>query len=430
MDFLRYTGVITTSYVEADGRIEIEAEVTDLITGCPHCGKEGILTGNGTETQCFWDMPRGIKPCWVMFTKQLYKCTSCGKQHGRNLPFLPVAKSQISPRLISLIYELIDEGINYTTIARWAGPDDSTIRDIRDKRNAERAISGVTRLTSGFLGLDDWQHGRLRQLRGILVDVGHPMPITLFKRITHEVLKEKLGDYLAAHPEVRVIVIDMSETFHSFLRKHFPLITIVIDHFHVKQALEKLMTEICEELAESLAPVKPENVPQQQELLGESDTPKTLPQEKKQKKTNPLATEFRKYRKVWMKKPDERTERDRNLIKAWAATFPLFTEILERRDAIYRIYETATSARDARRQFLAWRRSLSEDAVKYYEPFIKMVATWGKEIAAYFDFPERPTNAFTEAMVGEVKRWNDAGRWVSFEVLRARFESYVPKSQL
>ncbi len=93
-------------------------------------------------------------------------------------------------------------------------------------------------------------------MRGILTDPVSRMPITLFERITHKVLDEKLGDYLAVHPEARVIVIDMSETFHPFLRQHFPHIIIVIDHFHVKQALEKLMTEICEQLAES-RPVPP-----------------------------------------------------------------------------------------------------------------------------------------------------------------------------
>jgi transposase len=265
-------------------------------------------------------------------------------------------------------------------------------------------------------------------MRGILVDAVDRMPITLFERITEKALKEKLGEYLATHPEVKVIVIDMSETFHPFLQKYFPRIIIVIDHYHVKQALEKLITKICEELAESIAPVKPENIPQQRQLFVESDSPKPLTKRGTKKKTNPLAKQFRKYRRVWMKKPDERTKRDRNLIKAWAATFPLFTEILERRDAIYRIYETATSGRDAKRQFLAWRRSLSADAAEQYEPFIQMVSTWGKEIAAYFDFPERPNNGFTEAMVREVKRRNDAGRWVSIEVLRARFENYVPKS--
>ena len=429
VDFLHYPGVITTSFEETDEKILVDAEVSEPIAVCPYCGREGTLIGNGTETQYFWDMPCGKKPCWVTFRKQLYECRSCAKPHGRNLPFLPPAKSQISPRLTSHIFELIDEGINYTKIARWTGPSDSTIRDIRDKRNAERAINRGARLTSGFLGLDDWQHGRCRKMCGILVDVVNRMPLTLFERITEKKLKEKLGEYLSNHPEVRVIVIDMSETFYPVLQQYFPGLVIVIDHFHVKQALEKLITKICEELAESIAPVKPENIPQQQHLFVESGAPKPLPKKARKKKTNPLARQFRKYRRVWMKKPDVRTKRDQNLIKSWAATFPVLTEILERRDAIYQIYETAKTGRDAKRKFLTWRRSLSADAAEQYEPFVQMVSTWGKEIAAYFDFPERPSNGFTEAMVGEVKRWNDAGRWVSFEVLRARFENYVPKSQ-
>lgn len=429
VDFLHYPGVVTTSIEETDEMILVDAEVSELITVCPHCSNAGTLIGNGRETQYFWDMPCGKKPCWVTFRKQLYKCKSCGKPQGRSLPFLPGPKSQISPRLIIHINDLIDEGINYTTIARWTGPDDSTIRDIRDKRSAERAINRGAGITSGFLGLDDWQHGRRRKMRGILVDVVNRMPITLLEQVTRKVLKERLGEYLAAHPEVKVIVIDMSKTFRSFLRKHFPNITIVADHFHVKQALEKRISRICDELATPVIAAAEVCALGQMTLFG-AEIAGEPPKVKKGPKNNRVATQLKKYRKVWMKKPEDRVKRDGELIKAWSATYPLLAEILDSRDALYRIWDTATSARDAKRQFLAWLRSLSPDAAKSYAPFIQMVFKWRNETAAYFDFPEHPTNAFTEAMVREVKLWNDAGRWVSIKVLRARFESYVPKGQL
>jgi transposase len=430
VDFLRHTGVITTSFEETDEKILIEAEVSELIAVCPHCGKDGTLGGNGTETQYFWEMPQGTKPCWVTFTKQLYLCRSCGKQSGRNLLFLPPPKSQISPRLLDHIYDLMDDGVNYTTISRWTGPDDSTIRVIRDKRDAARASSRAIRPTSGFLGLDDWQHGRRRKMRGILTDVVYRLPITLFERITIKKLKEYLGKYLADHPEVRVVVIDMSKTFRNFLQKHFPHIIIVADHFHIKQALEKRITRICNELAVPVIAAAEVCVSQQMNLFGEEIAGQPAKGRKaKNKKNSRVATELKKYRKVFMKKPEDKDERDRKQIKAWSGTYPLLAEILDRRDALYRIWDTAASAMDAKRQFVAWLRSLSPDATKKFASFIQMVLSWRKEIAVYFDFPEHPTNAFTESMVREVKHWNDAGRWVSFEVLRARFESYVPKNK-
>ena len=302
VDFLRYPGVITTSFEETAEKILVDAEVSDPIAICPHCGKEGRLVGNGTETQYFWDMPDGKKPCWVTFTKQLYLCKACGKPCGRSHSFLPAAKSQIAPKLLGYIYQLIDDGINYTKIARWTGPDDSTIRDIRDKRDAERAITQGTRLTSGFLGLDDWQHGRRRKMRGIFTDVVYRMPITLFERVTGKVLKEKLGEYLAAHPEVKVVVIDMSQTFRNFLQKHFPHIIIVADHFHVKQALEKRISRICNELATPvIAAAEASESPQltlfSVQIAGEPVKRKKAPRD------NRVATQLKKYRKVWMKNP-------------------------------------------------------------------------------------------------------------------------------
>jgi transposase-like protein len=130
-DYLNLTGIVTTSVSEIAGKIWVEAEVTAPMTKCPHCDAVGTLTGDGVISQRFWDIPNGGKPLWVTLQNPLYKCAACHKYCQHYLSFLsPQAKLTI--RLVEQILSLIDAGYTCTDIARITGPDESTIRRVRD----------------------------------------------------------------------------------------------------------------------------------------------------------------------------------------------------------------------------------------------------------------------------------------------------------
>jgi hypothetical protein len=304
-DYLNLPGIITTCPGKTGE--PVQAEVTVELTKCPHCGSEGTLTGNGVETQTFWDSPDG-KPRRVTLRKQLYQCSNkaCGKPCSYELTFLPTPTAKVTTRLTKHILWLIDAGHTYTDIATMTGPDESTIRKIRDQRDSAR-VAPEHRYTE-FLGLDDWKHGRLGKMRAIFVDVGNKMPIDLFKTCRAKDLAKDLARYLEMHPEARVIAIDMSKTFWNLLRKHFPQLTIVIDHYHVKQAFERFMSTLCDQLAKPEAAVNAKSISQQQNLFCDSDTfQKPFENGPKSKEEKRIARRFKKYRRVFMKK--KQTER-------------------------------------------------------------------------------------------------------------------------
>jgi hypothetical protein len=116
----------------------------------------------------------------ITLKKQVYRCKACHESCTHDLPFLLTPKAQITTRPARFIVSLMDLGITYSDIARITGPNDRTIRDIRNRRDAERALNPVPRYTV-ILGLDDWQHGDLRKRRAMLVDRGNKMPIDLFE---------------------------------------------------------------------------------------------------------------------------------------------------------------------------------------------------------------------------------------------------------
>jgi transposase len=158
--------------------------------------------------------------------------------------FVSIAPSAIVTELILL---LIDAGYTNTDIARITGPDESTVRRIRDKRDSVQVVPAHRH--PEFLGVDEWKHCDQREMRAILVDVGNKMPVDLFDACKADNLALEPKRLLVAHPEVRAIVIDMSGAFRNLLQKGFPDLIIVVDHYHVKQALESAFP--CTPLAEN-----------------------------------------------------------------------------------------------------------------------------------------------------------------------------------
>jgi transposase len=229
------------------------------------------------------------------------------------------------------------------------------------------------------------------------------------------------------------MVIDMCDPFRTILRGDHPQLLIVVDPYHVKQHLEKQMPGICDLLAQAEFKETTPSDPRQQNLFGEQGTlPISDAERTKSTEEKRLAKKFKGYRKVSMGDPEGPVGRKKACIQAWSATYPMLADILDRRDAFYRLWASAQSTKDAKADYDAWVASLSElgpDVKQVFAGFVATVLEWREEIFAYFDVPEKPSNGFTESMVGVVKRWNAIAKHESFPVLRHKFQHYVPKSK-
>jgi transposase len=455
VDYLRLAGIITIDVKDGDKLIEVEAEVAAPLTKCPNCGAVDTLQGDGAPSQSFWDLPNG-KPRWVTLTKQDYKCKVCHQTCKHNLDFLPSPKAQITTRLVTLIILLIDLGLTYMSIAELTGPDDSTIRDIRDIRDADRALN-PTFVYAEIIALDDWQQGRRKKKRVILLAPLLKANIDLFATCRSEDFTEsgkllrardgslrrqpdrlivglatELKRYLSKHPETRVVVMDMCKSFRTIFRRDHPQLLAVIDPYHVKQLLEKMMPDICDRLAQVEVTEITLSDPRQPNLFGdEGSLPISDPKRIKSTDEKRLAKRFKRYRKVSMDDPEGPVGREKACIQAWSATYPMLADILDRRDAFYRLWDSAQNTKDALAEYDIWVASLwklGPDVAQVFAGFVATVQDWREEIFAYFDIPERPSNGFTEAMVGVVKRWIAIARYESFPVLRHKYKRYVPKS--
>lgn len=93
--------------------------------------------------------------------------------------------------------------------------------------------------TSGHVGLDDFAKKKGHEYMCIIVDHYTRRPLALFdSRYGHEIT-----DWLKAHPEIKTVTRDGSQTYESIISAASEHIVQVSDRFHLMQALKKNAVE-------------------------------------------------------------------------------------------------------------------------------------------------------------------------------------------
>ena len=117
--------------------------------------------------------------------------------------------------------------------------------------------------TSGYVGIDDLAYRkRFRYMCGI-VDHYTRKPLALFdSRYGNEI-----GDWLKAHPEIRLVTRDGSMSYASIISKALPDIPQVSDRFHLIENLRKTMVESIRKRMEQSEAPQPYPYPSEQEAV-------------------------------------------------------------------------------------------------------------------------------------------------------------------
>lgn len=89
------------------------------------------------------------------------------------------------------------------------------------------------------------------------------------------------------------------------------------------------------------------------------------------------------------------------------------------KEAFYRIYDDPEKA-SAMRAFEAWENTLPDAGLDEFRSLAKTVHNHYEDIFAYWDSPNRLTNAYTECLNGLIKVANRMGRGYSYEIIRAK----------
>jgi transposase len=201
-------------------------------------------------------LPIGSKGALFEFDVHRLRCEDCGAFQNESLDFLSHPKARITKAVERQIIELRRE-MSISALAKHFQIDWRTVKDV-EKRHLERKYAKVSLRDVESIGMDEicvghWPDGKLRfltvvrdNMSGAVLFIGEGKGIDALAKFKCRLRK--------AAKRIKVVTMDMSSAFISWVEANLPNAEIVFDHFHViklvNDRLDKVRRTICAELDE------------------------------------------------------------------------------------------------------------------------------------------------------------------------------------
>lgn len=197
---------------------------------CPHCQGHQLRLKDRREREVRHE-GIGRRPSVIVYTSRKYKCKDCGKYFWENPPFVQPRRRSTEPFRKQVVTEHV-EGVSLRRLSLHWGLSASTI----DRWNKERMRAlGREKLSypcPRVLGIDEHFFTKRDGFATTLCDLAHHRVYDVILGRSESSLNGALRR-LEGREQVRVVVMDMSETYRGIARKWFPNAKLVVDRFHV-----------------------------------------------------------------------------------------------------------------------------------------------------------------------------------------------------
>ena len=211
----------------------------DICT-CPVCGSHNIIKF-GKKERCIKDDYISNRTTYLYVQFFRLRCKDCLKLFNDSIPFVE-GKKTISLALKLNIIEDLRQDVSFTSIANKRHVAIQTIIDI-----FETYINYERNQFSDVLCMDEFKN--LKHSNGKYAFV-------MFDPNSHKIL-DILEDRIQAHIDdylykidwheknnVKYVITDMSESYRSIIKRHFPNATHIIDCFHYVRYVEKAFNDV------------------------------------------------------------------------------------------------------------------------------------------------------------------------------------------
>ena len=197
---------------------------------CPHCQGEH-LRKKARFVRRVRHEDWGLRASWLHLESFKYHCQSCGRYFNQRFPgILPRRRnSEAFRRCVSLRHR---DGIDRKTLASRAKISTATVErwfhDHLKRAASERRNAPCPRI----LGIDEHFFSRKHGFATTFCDLAHHKVYDVTLGRSEAALEPYLRG-LQGREQVRVVCMDLSDTYRSIIRKYFPNAMIVTDRFHV-----------------------------------------------------------------------------------------------------------------------------------------------------------------------------------------------------
>ena len=231
---------------ESNILMRVYVEALEAPRLCPCCGGDR-LRSKGRYERRVQDLACFVNPSELVISCRRYRCVDCGRSSVQRLPgVMPGRRS--TERWRERIYELHDDGICASVLSRRVSAAPATVGRIYAQFTERKAKERLSLDCPRVLGIDEHTLHKGQRFATTFCDLKRHRVFDISPGRSEAELASYLRT-LRGRDKVRVVCIDLSNSYRSMIRRWFPRAAIVADRFHairlVGLHLLKLARQLC-----------------------------------------------------------------------------------------------------------------------------------------------------------------------------------------
>lgn len=218
-----------------------DVELPDVRPHCKYCGFDHVRLKETTVKQIKHSNIAG-RPCVIRYHAHRYKCLCCGRTFYEENPFVFKAQKISVLTITNILEDLKNPAETFSNVAKRYGLSPTTVASIFDEHVDMKRLPLPT-----YMCIDESYSFKSEDSSYVCMfvdfETGEPIDILPSRR------KEVLLEYFRKIPleerrNVRIVGIDMWNTYRSVVKELFPRALLSADHYHIKQDMHRKADKI------------------------------------------------------------------------------------------------------------------------------------------------------------------------------------------
>jgi len=234
---------------ESNHRMRIYLEVLDTPRSCPYCAGSS-LRSKGRYQRRVRHLDCFEHPSEVVIGCRRYRCVGCGRSFVQPLPGIRPGRRS-TERWRQVIYERHQDGIAASALGQREGVGPATVSRIYAQFTERKAKERLSLDCPRVLGIDEHTLHKGQRFATTFCDLKRHRVFDLHPGRSEAELARYLQT-LKGREKVRVICIDLSNTFRAMIRRWFPNAAVVADRFHAVRLVGLHLLRLARQLCPAL----------------------------------------------------------------------------------------------------------------------------------------------------------------------------------
>lgn len=330
--------------------------VPSKLPSCIHCVSQRVYKF-GKAVCTVRDQPISTAPIWLEITKHRYRCRDCKKVHTEQVPGIG-RKKRFSFRFESFLAEMCEKFSCLKDVQNFYSCSSGFLYKLYYKKKEQDVKEKLNYPWPEIIGIDEHFFSRKKgytDFATVITDIKGRRLYEMVEGKNKANLQKDLT-HIPGRENVKIVAMDLSSSFRSFVQDFFPNALIVADKFHVLKLLTPTLIKMRKELSVNLADAK--------------------------------------YKKLMLKNRKDLDYYLRCELDRFLKQHPDLNTVYRFKERLFEFYRTKGTIKALRGLY----KLINDLKATNLAPLIKLAGTlqrWKKEIVFYFE--NRLTNAMTEA---------------------------------